>query len=163
MYCYDVPIRCSFDPNDKMVNPMRAENYTLFNEDLIYTIRFQNTGNDLAYRVVISDTLDPKLDWSSLQVLNSSHQEHLATDVSENGIITFSFENIRLPFEKQDKEGSNGFVSYKIKSIANVPEKVQYKILPIFISIIIRQFEPILHNLLWLKNCQHPILKQIKT
>ena len=123
MYCYDVPIRCSFDPNDKMVNPMRAENYTLFNEDLIYTIRFQNTGNDLAYRVVISDTLDPKLDWSSLQVLNSSHQEHLATDVSENGIITFSFENIRLPFEKQDKEGSNGFVSYKIKSIANVPEK----------------------------------------
>lgn len=125
VFCYDPPQRCSFDPNDKSVNPMRASNYTLFDEDLIYTIRFQNMGNDLAYRVIIRDTLDAKLDWSSLQMLNSSHSENLVTEISDNGIVTFSLENIRLPYEKLDKEGSNGFVCYKIKSIANVPEQSQ--------------------------------------
>lgn len=126
-FCYDPPQRCSFDPNDKSVNPMRESSYTLFDEDLIYTIRFQNMGNDFAYRVVILDTLDPKLDWSSFQVLNSSHSAQLVTDINDNGIITFSFENIRLPYEKYDKVGSNGFVCFKIKSITNVPEQSQIK------------------------------------
>jgi uncharacterized repeat protein (TIGR01451 family) len=125
VFYYDPPQRCSVDPNDKMVNPMRANSYTLFDEDLIYTIRFQNTGNDLAYRVVIRDTLDAKLDGSSFQVLNSSHPDQLVTELTDNSIVTFSFENIRLPYEKQDKDGSNGFVCYKIKSIANVPEQSQ--------------------------------------
>jgi uncharacterized repeat protein (TIGR01451 family) len=108
-----------------MVNPLRANSYALFDEDLIYTIRFQNTGNDLAYRVVIKDTLDSKLDWSAFQVLNSSHSDQLITDITDDGIVTFSFENIRLPYEKQDKEGSNGYVCYKIKSIANIPEQTK--------------------------------------
>ncbi len=125
LFCYDLPQRCSVDPNDKMVNPMRANNYTLFDEDMIYTIRFQNTGNDLAYRVIVIDTLDPKLDWSSLQVLSSSHPDQLVTDITDNGIVTFLFDNIRLPYEKQDKDGSNGFVCFKIKSIAHVPEQSQ--------------------------------------
>lgn len=126
-FCYDPPMRCSVDPNDKLVNPMREHNYALFNEDLIYTIRFQNTGNDFAYRVVIRDTLDAKLDWSTFQVLNSSHPLQLITEIADNGIITFSFENIRLPYEKQDKEGSNGFICFKIKSIANVPEQSEIR------------------------------------
>lgn len=126
-FCYDPPQRCSFDPNDKSVNPMRESSYTLFDEEIIYTIRFQNMGNDFAYRVVILDTLDPKLDWSSFQVLNSSNTAQLVTDINDNGIVTFSFENIRLPYEKYDKEGSNGFVCFKIKSIANVPEQSQIK------------------------------------
>ncbi len=123
VFYYDTPTRCSQDPNDKLVNPMRVKNYTLLDEHLIYTIRFQNTGNDLAYRVVIRDTLDPKLDWSDLKVLNSSHPNQLVSEISDNGILTFSFENIRLPFEKLDKDGSNGFVCYSIKAIANVPEE----------------------------------------
>ena len=51
-YCSE--IRCSYDPNDKLVNPARSGNYTLFEEALIYTIRFQNTGNDVAF-----DAFDP--------------------------------------------------------------------------------------------------------
>jgi uncharacterized repeat protein (TIGR01451 family) len=127
VFYYDPPQRCAVDPNDKMVSPTRVNDYTLFDEDLIYTIRFQNTGNDLAYRVIVKDTLDAKLDWSSIKVLNSSHPDQLITEITNDGIVTFSFENIRLPFEKQDKEGSNGYVCYKIKSIANVPEQSQVR------------------------------------
>jgi len=54
-FTYNPEVRCSYDPNDKLVNPAREGDYALFDEDLIYTVRFQNTGNDVAYDVVILD------------------------------------------------------------------------------------------------------------
>ena len=34
---YQPEVRCSYDPNDKLVNPNRDGNYTLFDKFLIYT------------------------------------------------------------------------------------------------------------------------------
>ncbi|MFK8102665.1 MAG: hypothetical protein AB8G15_09075 [Saprospiraceae bacterium] len=70
---YDPIVRCSFDPNDKLVYPQRVGHYTLFKEDLFYTIRFLNTGNDVAYDFVVLDTLDENLDPASFKVLSTSH------------------------------------------------------------------------------------------
>ena len=90
-------VTCSYDPNDKAVLPLPIgeENYTLKNEVLKYTIRFQNTGNDTAFYVAIKDTLHSALDRATFTELGSSHLVN--TTMSPTGEVTFEFNNIVLP------------------------------------------------------------------
>lgn len=83
IYDYRTRVRCSYDPNDKLVNPKRLCDYTLFEDTLVYTIRFQNTGNDFARDVVIRDTLDANLDLNTFTLLGSSHPEVLSTSLKD--------------------------------------------------------------------------------
>ena len=110
-------IVCAYDPNDKLVSPNREgdENFTLFDEDLTYTIRFQNTGNDTAFTVVIRDTLDKNLDVSSLNILASSHQPSLRAEISDGQFMAFTFNDIMLPDSSVNFEGSQGYVTYTIQ------------------------------------------------
>ena len=61
----------SYDPNDKIVTPIpNAQNVVALTEQPFeYTIRFQNTGNDTAFTVVITDTLDKDFDISTFNLL----------------------------------------------------------------------------------------------
>ena len=70
---YESIVRCSFDPNDKRADPVGygSENYTLKDQNIIYTIRFQNTGNDTAFHVQIIDTLDVNLNLENIRFLSS--------------------------------------------------------------------------------------------
>ncbi len=108
-------IRCAYDPNDKQVFPIgvQDEKYTLMSETLEYLIRFQNTGNDTAFNVVITDTLASELDLNSFQVLEKSHD--LRTVVEPNGAVAFRFENILLADSVVDEPNSHGFVKFRIK------------------------------------------------
>lgn len=110
-------IRCAIDPNDKLVTPNRKDpdksNYTLRDEFLYYTVRFQNTGTDTAFTVVIKDQLSSDLDWTSFQPISSSHA--MVTELNESGEVSFTFNNILLPDDKVDEPGSHGFALYKIK------------------------------------------------
>ncbi|MEM9819965.1 MAG: T9SS type A sorting domain-containing protein [Bacteroidota bacterium] len=119
---YQPEVRCSYDPNDKLVNPNREGNYTLFEEFLIYTVRFQNTGNDYARDVVIRDTLDSNLDASTFQILGTSHPNQLSTRLLDDQYLTFDFSNIFLPDSTADFEGSQGYVSYLIKGNEGLAE-----------------------------------------
>ena len=111
---YQSIIRCSYDPNDKLVFPEGAqeEKFTPKDIPLEYTIRFQNTGNDYAWDIAIRDTLDSDLDFTTFEVLYASHD--LQTTISENGAINFLFENIFLPDSTTDFVGSQGLVKYRI-------------------------------------------------
>ena len=125
---YNVEVRCAYDPNDKLVTPDRSAEYqgtayTKFDEDLIYTVRFQNTGNDAAYDVVIRDTLDANLDPSTFKIISSSHFEVLNVSIEEERNITFEFKDIFLPDSTTNFEASNGYVSYLIKSKDGLPEE----------------------------------------
>lgn len=116
-------IRCSYDPNDKLVQPLGLyeEGYTLFDvEELTYTIRFQNTGNDYAYKVRLVDTLDINLDVQTLVVTQSSHP--LSQVVRRGNIVEFIFDPIALAYESLDDLGSQGFVSFKIKRLDDLDE-----------------------------------------
>ena len=117
--------KCSHDPNDKQVTPLgvNKEKLTLKNNDLQYTIRFQNTGNDYAYDVKILDTLSSQLNWSTFAVTASSHK--LRTELSAKGLVTFFFDNIMLPDSATNYIGSNGFVSYTIKPKTSVTENTK--------------------------------------
>ncbi len=122
-YNYSTEVQCSFDPNDKLVNPVYPDNYTLMGEDLIYTIRFQNTGNAEAYDVIIRDTLDENLDPETFLVISSSHEEVLSTSLAEGKYLTFTFHDIYLPDSTTNFEGSQGYVAYRIQSYEGLPEE----------------------------------------
>ena len=124
---YTQLIRCAYDPNDKQVNPSRPTNYTLFEEDLIYTIRFQNTGNDEAYQVIILDTLDKNLAVNSFQILGSSHLDKLQTTITEDQFVSFNFNNIYLPDSTTDLAGSQGYVTYMIRTKKGLAEETVIK------------------------------------
>ncbi|MEM9819966.1 MAG: T9SS type A sorting domain-containing protein [Bacteroidota bacterium] len=119
---YQPEVRCSYDPNDKLVHPNREGNYTLFEEFLVYTVRFQNTGNDYARDVVIRDTLDANLNASTFQILGTSHPNQLSTRLLEDQYLTFDFSNIFLPDSTADFEGSQGYVSYIIEGKEGLAE-----------------------------------------
>lgn len=104
-------IRGSYDPNDKQATPSLTTQQVSEGKYIDYTIRFQNTGNDTAFNVVIADTLDSKLQFNQVQMVGSSHS--CKTTVKDN-IIFFEFLDINLPDSHINKLGSNGFVSFKI-------------------------------------------------
>jgi hypothetical protein len=108
-------LTCSIDPNDKAVDPAgeTAAHYTLMTEELMYTIRFQNTGNDTAFNIVVLDTLDGGLDISTLEVLANSHP--VAVQTASGGALRFTFQNILLPDSNVDEPGSHGYVVYSVK------------------------------------------------
>lgn len=74
-FLYRSIIACAYDPNDKQVSPSIPgyPNYTLFGEELMYTVRFENTGLDTAFNIFIEDQLDRDLDWTSFRLAGSSH------------------------------------------------------------------------------------------
>ena len=103
--------------------PSYPENYALIREDIVYTIRFQNTGNAEAYDVIIRDTLDADLDPSTFQMIASSHEEVLSTTLRNNQFLEFNFQNIFLPDSTSNFEESQGFVSYSIRANADLEDK----------------------------------------
>lgn len=116
-------IGCAFDPNDKLVTPAGygpAHAVDISTEWLEYTIRFQNTGTDTAFTVVLRDTLDADLQWESLQVLGASHAL-TSISVDANGEALFEFEQIMLPDSNVNEPGSHGFINYRMRPVAGVP------------------------------------------
>lgn len=122
-YAFKSEITCAYDPNDKRANPVGflEEHYTLIGEDLEYTIRFQNTGNDTAFNVFIEDILDPDLDMSSLQILSASHLMEVKIN-TDTRLLTFSFPNILLPDSLVNEPLSHGFVKFLIKARGTISE-----------------------------------------
>lgn len=114
----------SYDPNDKTVfkKSFHADNGTAFQESTIdwyvddeleYTIRFQNTGTAPAQNIFIIDTLDAELDWSTFQLLNTTHEMNVVN--LGNGILRFEFNNIWLPDSSVSQELSQGHLTFRIR------------------------------------------------
>lgn len=112
----------SFDPNDKQCQPKGwgAQHQIVPGQLLHYNIRFQNTGTDTAFLVVVRDTLDDSLDWSSFQTEISSHPYHLERD-SLHRALAFVFDNIQLPDSNRNEPASHGFVQFSIRPRLAVP------------------------------------------
>jgi uncharacterized repeat protein (TIGR01451 family) len=112
---YSTVVRCAYDPNDKLAaseGPQDGD-YAAWDAPLTYTIRFQNTGNDTAFTVVIADTLDSNLDLASFELLGHSHP--MRTTLSADGVMHFIFEDIALPDSTTNFAGSQGYVRYRIR------------------------------------------------
>jgi hypothetical protein len=115
---------CAYDPNDKIADPKGIEPDGMgyippSTEHLDYTIRFQNTGTASATDVIITDQLNPSLDWSSIEILSYSDAYQL--DFHPSGLVEFKFENINLPDSTTDFLGSQGFIKFRINLEAGLP------------------------------------------
>jgi uncharacterized repeat protein (TIGR01451 family) len=111
----------SFDPNDKGVDKgIKEQGYTLMDEELTYTVRFQNTGTDTAITVQIRDTIDCDMDMQTLRIVSASHEVRL--DVKNQNVVTFIFENILLPDSGASEEASSGFIKFALQPKPDLPE-----------------------------------------
>jgi uncharacterized repeat protein (TIGR01451 family) len=110
-------ITAAYDPNDKVASTSSRTSGTTYyldmDEWIDYTIRFQNTGNDTAFTVVIMDTLSASLDPATLIIGASSHQ--FTWDLRGSGTLVFTFANILLPDSNVNEPRSHGFVSFRIQ------------------------------------------------
>lgn len=110
----------SYDPNDKLAFPAGVSEEHLIRPGtaLEYQIRFQNTGTDTAFTVVIRDTLSAKLDITSFRPGTSSHSYDY--EIYGNGILKFTFNDILLPDSNINEVASHGFVKFKIRPKASL-------------------------------------------
>jgi hypothetical protein len=110
----------SYDPNDKAAQPAGygAAHYIAQNIALDYKIRFQNTGTDTAFNIVILDTLSSHLDITSLQMGASSHAY---TWSLTGNVLKVSFPNIMLVDSIANEPLSHGFFRYRIAQNTNNP------------------------------------------
>ncbi len=111
----------SFDPNDKQgfPNGVGLAHNIRPGQAIDYLIRFQNTGTDTAFTVLIQDTLSAFLDPISIRPGASSHA--YTWDLSGQGVISFSFNNIMLPDSNVNEAGSHGFVQFNVAPYTDVP------------------------------------------
>jgi uncharacterized repeat protein (TIGR01451 family) len=115
-----VPVRNSCDPNEKFEEHAKWSTANIApNAQLDYTIGFQNVGNDVAYKVVVVDTLDSDADINTLEITGSSHPMNIY--MQGTNILKFEFTNINLPSANVNQEQSHGFVTYKIKPKTGLP------------------------------------------
>lgn len=110
----------SYDPNDKSctVKNSTTDGFITDSSDMIYLIRFQNTGTDTAINILVVDTLDNALDISSFQMLQSSHNYELS--FLNDRTLKWTFANILLPDSHANMILSNGFIKYSIKPKKNL-------------------------------------------
>jgi uncharacterized repeat protein (TIGR03803 family) len=104
-----------YDPNEKSVYPMGN---IVADQQLSYTIHFQNTGTAPARNVVVIDTLSPYLDPTTLKLRSSSSP--VVTTITGGNIARFEFNNINLPDTATSKTSSIGVFGYTISPMATV-------------------------------------------
>lgn len=110
----------AIDPNDKKT---RQDFFVApGTPTLDYKIRFQNTGTDTAYTVIVTDTIDQNL-FIDKQFYNPvSHEENLdfstkywiAPDGKYRYKFSWRFNNILLPDSNTNEVASHGFIDYVI-------------------------------------------------
>ncbi len=115
------PIIGAYDPNDKIGYPLGTGTTKAVgqNQDIEYMIRFQNTGTDTAFTVVIRDTIDiTTLDLTSIEWGASSHK--FKPEIYNTNVLKFTFDNILLVDSFTNEPKSNGFVKFRIKQKKDV-------------------------------------------
>jgi len=118
----DVIVTGSYDPNDKQ-NLVGESSWggavDISNDQFKYYIRFQNTGTDTAFNVVIKDEIQPNLDISTVRPVSSSHPYTIS--IEDTNTLVFSFNNILLPDSTTNEPASNGYVCFEIDLQPNLP------------------------------------------
>ncbi|MBL0357211.1 MAG: hypothetical protein IPP72_10150 [Chitinophagaceae bacterium] len=113
-----ITIRGSYDPNDKQATTQLTPSQVASGSYIDYIVRFQNTGTDVAFNIVISDGLSSQLLVNSFELTNSSHP--CIASMKEN-VVFFEFKNILLPDSNANEVKSHGFVQFRIKALPSTP------------------------------------------
>ena len=112
----------SFDPNQKTAVPAGAgdEHAIVPNRPLEYTIDFQNTGTDTAFRVLLRDVLPPGLDINTFRPGFASHP--YTWEIRGADTLEVLFFPIALPDSNVNEPASHGFFSFTIGQGPDLPD-----------------------------------------
>ena len=104
----------SWDPNNKLVLPTGAgiEGKIKGDEELTYTVNFQNTGNASAVNIVVRDLIDADLNLETFHMLGASHPYTMQFAGRE---AIWKFSAIMLPDSNTNEAASHGYVTFAIK------------------------------------------------
>ena len=116
-YHYTEIVTGSHDPNEKTVEP--AGPITASDSILTYTIHFQNTGTDSTHFVIIKDTLSANLDPATVRNIASS-DKYSDFSISGKGILTWTFNPLRIVDSMTNPNGSKRFISFTVKKKNNL-------------------------------------------
>jgi uncharacterized repeat protein (TIGR01451 family) len=108
----------SYDPNDKRCH-LPTYIQPDVQENLPFTVRFQNDGNYPALNVVVRDTISTNLDLSTFRFIGSKHPVSYTVDAVSREVV-FRFSGIQLLPSVDSLEGSQGYFTYEIKEMANL-------------------------------------------
>ncbi len=111
------PVINGYDPNDKKVYPPGEciPHYIDLGQKLLYTVRFQNTGNASAINVQLNDSISEFLDIHSMRILHATHDMH--AEVLPNNFVQFVFNDINLPDSTSQPFGSIGHIIFEIEQL----------------------------------------------
>lgn len=115
-------ILTSYDPNHLIVNPQGIGETGLIDpstNSLQYTISFQNTGASPAINISIIDSIDSHIDFTSIQPVGASDVYWM--EAKSPNVIIWHFNNIYLPADFTDHEGSTGYIQYSARLKENLP------------------------------------------
>ncbi len=114
--------RAAYDPNDKTGFPLGVTDthFIAPNGHIQYLIRFQNTGNDTAFKVVLRDTLDTDLDIFSVR--SGVASDEYTFKMFGPRVLEWTFDDIMLPDSSTNLEGSIGFVTFTVDQVADLPD-----------------------------------------
>lgn len=104
----------AYDPNDKSAVPLGIGRDKVIPEHSVidYRIRFQNTGTDTAFQVIVIDTLPEALDPATVQMGAMSHSGTWTLEGERT--LKVIFDNIMLPDSNVNEPASNGFFEFRI-------------------------------------------------
>jgi len=119
IYC--IPVSASYDPNDKNGYPLGTtiEHYISAGDQMEYVVRFQNTGTDTAFTVIIRDTLDPQLNLFTFTPGIASHPYTFS--MHGQSVMEWTFNNILLPDSTTNEPGSHGYITFTVDQVPNLP------------------------------------------
>jgi len=101
------PVVGAYDPNDKAAAAYITPEALAQGEPIEYTIRFENTGNFYAEKVVIKDVLESNLNPATFRFISSSHP--CTWKMKQDGTVEFTFNQIFL-FPNE-----TGFVRFSVE------------------------------------------------
>jgi uncharacterized repeat protein (TIGR01451 family) len=114
----------SWDPNNKLVTRtntnIMSDQYAFGidnDQELNYTVNFQNTGTAPAVNVIVEDIISANADLNSFTVVSTSHN----CVISRNGNqVTYQFPGIMLPDSTNNEPQSHGYIKYKVNALSSL-------------------------------------------
>ena len=110
----------SYDPNNKVGLPVGfgPDKIIARGQEINYTVNFQNTGNDTAYKISVVDTISPYLDLGSIEIHGATHP--FVFYVVDENVIKFEFNDIYLPDSTTNEPLSHGSVNFTLHQKADL-------------------------------------------
>ncbi len=114
-------IKASWDPNMIEVSP---SSLVLPCDELLYTVHFENTGNDTAHNIHVMDTLSDNVELRRMQIVSAPEGMQLAyTSAGGHNVVKFDFPGINLPDSSHHGQNMAQF-SFKVKVKNGLPDGV---------------------------------------